>query len=137
MAEELKTYQLFPNEFSCTSENGRQYRLRYLPLDSDAPYDEEQIRVAIERFVPDAHTWLPLPLKLNFWSHLLLFTAADAQWPPETVVEMGHDGTNLWFEYEDDLDEIPWGRRHSRWRATFVNVKRRWVIRHLHYLERK
>lgn len=137
MDEKLSFSQRFSRNFTCTSENGLRYRLRYLHIDWDGPIDEMYDKVVADRYIPESDTWMALPSKLSLRSQFLLFTAADPQWPPDphTVVAMGHDGTSLWFEYEEDLDEMRWGRAHSRWRASFSDKRQRWTIQHLNYLK--
>jgi hypothetical protein len=73
--------------------------------------------------------WTPMPMKLKWWCRFILLTAADPEWPPEIVVGMGCDDHHVWFDYEDDVLEPHWGRKHSRWRATKLSSDDSWSIR--------
>jgi hypothetical protein len=128
--------QHFYRDFDYSSPNGSHYRLWFENF--DAPIDQYNRfrRLKVEVSTDGKLSWSSLPLALSLASTMRLWLSASPEWPPEIVVAFGGEQSAVWFDYEDDVDELRWWGSPSRWRASFDSRKRCWRLTRLYVLAR-
>lgn len=125
------TQQRYYQELANSSDDGWHYRLSFEKFDHPIDKYNRYRCLKVEVSTDDGQSWNSLPLVLNFASTLRLWLGAQPEWPPEIVVALGGEHSSFWFDYEDDVDEVRWLGRASRWRASFDSRKRRWRLKRL------
>lgn len=133
----LSTNQQYYQEFAYSSPYGQHYRLSFEK--SDTPIDQYNRfhRLKVEISTDDKRSWHVLPLALSRASKMQLWLSASPEWPPEIVVGLGGAQSTVWFEYEDDADELRWLGCPSRWRASYDSRKEHWILKRLRVLDNR
>ncbi len=91
----------------------------------------QPVELVLHKTEPDLQLCSSRSVRLNWRSRLLLLTSAEPSWPPEYLVEMGCENGTVWFEYVDDPDEQPFGRKASRWRVSLRPNQLKWNLEHI------
>ena len=125
------TEQHYYREFAYSGSNGWHYRLSFEKFDQPIDQCDRFRRLKIEVSRDHKQSWDALPLALGLVSRMKLWLGASPEWPPEIVVALGANESTVWFDYEDDIDELPWLGGPSRWRASFNMSRGRWTLKRL------
>ena len=131
------TEQHYYREFEYSGSNGWHYRLSFEKFDQPIDQYDRFRHLKIEISTDYKQSWTSLPLALGLVSRMKLWLSALPEWPPEIVVALGAEQSTVWFDYEDDIDELPWLGRPSRWRASFDMSGGRWTLKRLAILNKR
>lgn len=110
------------------------FKLRYEDANMESASRGQWCDLWLYSSTDGEYSWKKDRIELNWYSIILLWTSAEPAWPPDYAITMGCGENVVWFDYVDELDEMPFCRKASRWRVSRSLDSQKWTLKHVCYL---